>query len=434
MFNLFGNQGGTATIDHPVMGMNGQNRLPDCPPNVIPQHYGNVVAPNGALINNIPGAFLGNIGAGYANAVNPGYWNAIPCPTIGYGSVVPSNAAHWPTINPGLCNSAVGTLPNAQPLGWACPTPFLNNCTPTMQFGVPNGYPVNYGMPISQPYMPAFAGLPNFNGTTNQTAIPTNYPPISPVQPWVNNVPVNTSTPFMPNYNGVCGTHFAYQPDLNSTCATTPVFATGLPNNFPIAGLNSWNTPTYGPWANAGNLAYNTVPNITGTGWNMANPNACRNDWNLPTWNMGYPNTVYNNAYNATNGFNPFFFGHGGAINNPWNTINNPLNVLNHPINSQWNGIGSVLPTFQGHHGFATHPTNNYGALNPCNTIGNFGPTGHPTGGVYNPGMMNPTHVGTWPIGNGLHSGFGVNAFYNTPYGFNSVPVNPLAYGSTCCN
>ncbi len=433
MFNLFGNQAGTATIDHPVMGMNGQNRLPDCLPNVIPQQYGNIVAPNGAPINNIPGAFLGNMGAGYANAVNPGYWNGIPCPTVGYGSVVPSNATPWQTINPGLYNPAVGTLPNAQSLGFGCATPFVNNCTPTMQFGVPNVYPVNYGIPMIQPHTPSFAGFPNINGIANQTAIPTNvlnnFPTNVPTLPWLNNVPVNTSTPFMPNYNGVCGPNVVYQPDLNGTFATAPMFATGQPNNFPMTGLNAWNTPTCGPWTNTGSFAYNNVPNIIGTGWNTANPNACLNDWNLPAWNMGYPNT----AYNATNGFNPFCIGHGGAINNPWNTINNPLNTLNHPINSHWNGIGNVLPTFYGNHGFATHPINNHGAWNPCNTIGNFGLTGLPTGGIYNPAMMNPTHVGTWPIGNGSHSGFGLNAFCNTPYGFNSVPVNSFPYGSTCC-
>lgn len=241
MFNPYGFQGGTATLDPQATGMNGHARIAEA----MSGYAQNITNPQ-----NLTGAPIGQ-----PNVMPNAFPNFSP---VGYGYPTYPTPAFNPTMSGAFPNFVPPQFhPGFQPI----PTPFGFAGTPATPWVQPTFNPY---VAAGHPFVNAFAPVNNFTGMpTINPFVPTPYTNgyVNPMTPFAgfpigampNFVPGYTPSFFNPQFGGFANgmptttPFFGYNPLIAQTPVTNPV--PGI--RAPIA------QPTIGNWFNPYAPAYN---------------------------------------------------------------------------------------------------------------------------------------------------------------------------------
>lgn len=385
MFHPYSVQGGTATIDPQVSGMNGQSRMPEI--NTFPQNFTNV--------GHIPGygspmQFAHPTAYQHPAFVNPftGYaptpfgWNCAPSPMMtGYPTTVNPYATQYnPFVNP------INTFGTVNP--YACFNPYASTYQPIVNTWNPYGVtPAFSGLnPLACCPTPTSFVNPTFGChpfmTTPFVATPYGIVP-NPVNTW-NPYSFRTPNTFNPAFNGINNTTLTGVPAIDSAILSsccTPNIHTNIATQSlaTLAHLNNPFTTGLNPFVNSSLL------------------NSCVTNPFTGSFNPLFYNTTnpYNHlsTINHLNSCNPFT----GYNNTPWNWSN----VWNHFPTP---GFGAGIGFNTGLSGFNTATINPIAAMattTPFGSINNpfFSPTNvaHGIPG-FTPGMVNPVASACGPV------------------------------------
>lgn len=453
MFNPYGFQGGTATLDPQATGMNGHARIAEAmsgfapnisnPQNLTGVNFGQPATMTGPTPNfapfgygyPTPGLFTPNTGI-------PGFGNVpmmppIPSYATPFGcATTPVNPWIQPTINPFL---------NYAPTGWVNPSfgvPTVNPFVPTTftnSFGTPSipfaGYPFPQSPAFVSGYNPAWPNpmLGGFNAIPATTPHPFYGIATVPQTPYINTIPGIRSNMVSPVVNGWINPLAAAYGNCIPTMAH-PFFShtaglSGLVN--PFVASSPFNVPVGSNPVVANPLVVSQLANqclaagidpVT-TCTIVAAQCGCSPSAILPTI-LGNINpcgpigTVSPYIYgrlgiqNALNFVNPYF---GSLYGNTWGGTpnwNNPFsaNLQNSTMNPLFNNFSSPL-------------SYSLAALNTLNAIpGICGPLGCTTPGSVTPFGISPNSQ-SFPLNVPFFGAQGWNS------GFGSCGFNPILSG-----
>lgn len=308
MFNPYGFQGGTATLDPQSQGTNGQTRIAEAlngqwPVAGVAPVTGIPVGQPGYVPSNYPGFGVPSFGqptfanvpfganttpfSGFANPQTPygipqsfgtpGY-HPFPCPTTSFNFSTPYNYG-----TPFSCGTPVNY---SMPFG--CPTmPFVNNAPvqPWAQPGINGQWPTPFAgfnpFATVNPYamqnpfatVNPYASINPFTGV----ALPTPFGGFAPMHPFfhaginpfggiptihpITGQPI-VNQPFSPIVNGVnTPASILNNPMAQSACGANPMAWTPFMN--PQYGIhNAWGQPTVNPWQNPFITGYNPINQV----------------------------------------------------------------------------------------------------------------------------------------------------------------------------
>lgn len=394
MFHPYSVQGGTATLDPQISGMNGQSRMPEI--NSYPQNF--------ATPTHVPGygtpiQYAHPTSYQHPAFVNPfvNYaptafgWNSIPSPMMtGYPTTVNPYAGQFnPFVNP--------VNPFVNPMN--CSNPFV----PAYQ-------------PIVNTWNP-YAATPTFTGLNPLACCPTPASFINPTfgcHPFMTTPFVNTPYGIIPNTINPWA-HYSFRAPVTNTPAFcgSPTTLTGIPA---IDSTILSSCGTQGIYPNVAAQSLSTLASQTNPFATGLNPFITSTLLN---------STLQNSLCNPfTSSFNPLFhnttnpFSHLSSVNflNSCNPIFGGLNSVNTPWN--WSNVWNHFPTpnFGTGIGFNTGYNGiNTGSFNPIATMAT---ATSPFGSINNP-FFSPTNIA-----------------HGIP-GFSTGAVNPMvasACGPVCCN
>lgn len=341
MFQPYGFQGGTATLEGQAPGMNGQSRIPENNVGAIPTtgipgvNYGTPTAfnPIGQIPVQTTGVYnptFGTIG------VNPYVCNTPT--TFGIPSYYPT-----PIVNtPWGCNvnsfTGYGQVPTVNPFVTAPINTFGMgvNGFGIPAFGTPNTF--GFNTPITSPYaFNPYVNTPNWVSHPFSSVIPTFNQAIGfngftqAGFPYVNTIPHMFSSPV-----GLWGGQpnpFCFPNNLHNTIPNlaTPFNTFGAAN---FSTVNPFFASNVGTPTSFVNPSFNTVNNPWLNNWNSYN------GFPVNAFNPGIPFGTFNPAWNlaAAYGTNPVSTPWNNVVNTPW-LFNRTPNVFGHSMNTfaGWN-------------------------------------------------------------------------------------------------
>jgi hypothetical protein len=386
MFQTFPNQGGTATADPQVAGLNGQSR--------VPEMFGNVIA------GTMPGVALPYNGYAF-NPVTPfggpAFHPYFGSPTIGTPTPFGTNpfvsfVPQVPTYNPYLAATNFATPFQTLPTYWnnpyatgGCVTPYGINPFVTTYGGCPTPSPLAFN-----PFWTTNPAFVNWTGLVNPT------PTVNPFVGTPNVIPTPVN-PFVTGFNPIATT-------INPLATPNQPFATINP----FTGTLNWTTG-WNPGSFRGVSGFNGFPHGFNNGYSYGTTQ--------PFWNTigGFPTTGFNP--NPSIGFHPT--GIPNTFGTPYEGL---ISGLANPFcgTTPWNGVSWNTPSFfsmPGHPNTFIHTT-----CGPNPTVAYTGI--HPITGAPNP-FFSPTQVA-----HGI-PGYGAVTVQGNPFGH--VVTNPATSG-LCCN